>query len=104
MKLLSDFFKAVYFLWIFVPMENKIYLCTEFNLIRVEMSKNLEIIKRYKLEIIGGAVGVLGGFLYWRFVGCSSGSCPITSSPTMSMLWGGIMGGLILSMFKKDKK
>lgn len=34
MKLLSDFFKAVYFLWIFVPMENKIYLCTEFNLIR----------------------------------------------------------------------
>ena len=35
------------------------------------------------------------GFLYYKFIGCSSGSCPITSNPMNSTLYGAVMGLLI---------
>ena len=56
------------------------------------------------LTLTGIAVGALGGFLYWKFVGCTTGSCPITSSPVNSALWGALMGGLLLSSFKVTNK
>lgn len=59
--------------------------------------------KRHWLTILGVVAGAIGGFLYWRFVGCSTGTCPITSSPVNSSIWGAIMGGLLLSMFKREK-
>jgi hypothetical protein len=36
--------------------------------------------------------GLIGGFLYWRFIGCSSGSCPITSNWYSSAFAGGLIG------------
>ncbi len=63
-----------------------------------------DIIKKFKLEIIGALIGAAGGFLYWKFVGCTSGTCPITSSPTMSIIWGALMGSLLLGMFRKSEK
>ena len=42
--------------------------------------------------IIGGA---LLGFLYYRFVGCKSGTCPITSNPYISILYGAAMGFIL---------
>jgi len=60
-------------------------------------------IKKHRLTTLGIIVGSVGGFLYWRFVGCTSGTCPITSSPLMSILWGAILGGLLFDMFKKKK-
>lgn len=60
--------------------------------------------KRYGFTIIGIVLGAFGGFLYWRFVGCVDGTCPITSSPLYSSLWGAAMGGLLLSMFTPKKK
>ncbi|MEO6305461.1 MAG: DUF6132 family protein, partial [Bacteroidia bacterium] len=39
------------------------------------------LITKYKLEIIGAAVGSIAGWCYWYFVGCASGTCAITSSP-----------------------
>nr|WP_321521582.1 DUF6132 family protein [uncultured Macellibacteroides sp.] len=63
-----------------------------------------EIIKEHALTIIGSVIGAVGGYLYWHYIGCLSGTCPITSSPVMSTIWGAIIGGLLLSMFKKDKK
>ncbi|WP_394335436.1 hypothetical protein [Massilibacteroides vaginae] len=42
--------------------------------------------------LIGLAVGAIGGFLYWRLIGCSSGTCPITSSPIISSVWGALLG------------
>ena len=41
---------------------------------------------------LGVTLGGLAGFLYYYFVGCSSGSCAITSSPYMSTIYGGLMG------------
>ncbi len=65
------------------------------------------MIKRNLLYIIGALVGAIGGFAYWYFVGCTSGTCPITSSPYISTIYGAVLGSLVLGMFKpkaKDEK
>ena len=59
---------------------------------------------KYKWAIAGIVVGAIAGFLYWQFVGCSSGSCAITSKPLNSSAYGALMGGLLFSSFKKEKK
>jgi len=56
------------------------------------------------LIIAGGVAGAVGGYLYWYFIGCNSGTCPITSSPLNSTLYGIVLGGLVFSLFKKNKK
>lgn len=53
---------------------------------------------------IGIALGAIGGFLYWYYIGCNSGSCAITSSPINSTLYGGMMGGLLLNSFESKKR
>ncbi len=58
------------------------------------------ILKRYGLILVGVALGAVGGYLYYHFVGCASGSCAITSSPVNSTLYGAVMGGLLLSIFR----
>lgn len=55
-------------------------------------------------HLIGGVVGLIGGFLYYRFVGCSTGSCPITSNPWLSLLWGGVMGYLLADLVPYPRK
>ncbi len=64
----------------------------------------MDYFKKNKLLIIGLLVGALGGYLYYHFVGCSSGSCAITSDPIISTVYGSIMGSLFFNMFKKEKK
>ena len=68
------------------------------------MRKIISMLNKNLLYLIGGLIGGLGGYLYWFYVGCTSGACPITSSPTMSVLWGAILGALLLSMFPVKKK
>jgi uncharacterized membrane-anchored protein len=69
------------------------------------MDKFPDLMKKNWFYIAGGILGGTGGFLYWRFVGCSTGTCPITSSPVMSTIWGALMGGLLLSLiFYRQKK
>lgn len=58
----------------------------------------------YKLVIIGVAIGAIGGYLYYHFIGCNSGTCAVTSKPLNSTLYGGLMGGLFFSLFKKGNK
>lgn len=53
---------------------------------------------------MGVALGALAGYLYWKFVGCSSGTCAITSRPLNSTLYGAVMGGLLLNIIKSNKK
>ncbi|MEJ8597832.1 hypothetical protein JSO62_03890 [Riemerella anatipestifer] len=61
----------------------------------------IDFIKKHKLSIIGAIIGAVGGYLYWKFVGCSTGTCAITSKPINSTLYGGVVGALFLSLFKK---
>lgn len=44
---------------------------------------------------IGAAIGGVLGYLYYKIIGCSSGTCPITSKPLNSVLYGAVMGLLI---------
>ena len=45
--------------------------------------------------IVGGAIGGILGFLYYRFVGCSTGACPLTSNPYISTMYGIVIGALM---------
>ncbi len=51
---------------------------------------------RVMLQIlIGGLVGAVAGYGYYRLVGCSTGACPLTSNPWVSTLYGLLMGILV---------
>jgi len=45
--------------------------------------------------------GVFAGLGYYYFVGCSTGSCPITSNPVSSMVYMGLIGWLLSGAFGK---
>jgi len=59
--------------------------------------------QKYKRDLIGITLGAVAGFLYWKFVGCSSGTCMITSKPINITLYGAVMGFLVAGIFKKQK-
>lgn len=63
----------------------------------------MALLKKYWLTLIGVGIGLGAGYLYWQQIGCVTGSCPITSSPVNSSLYGALMGGLVVNMFKKEK-
>jgi hypothetical protein len=63
----------------------------------------MNFILKNKLTIIGLITGAIGGNLYYHFVGCESGTCAITSKPLNSSLYGAMMGGLFINLFKKEK-
>lgn len=56
------------------------------------------------MELIGLLIGAGVGWGYWFFIGCSSGSCAISSKPLNSMLYFGVMGILVIGSFKKENK
>lgn len=56
------------------------------------------VLKSGKLQLAFTLAGALGGFLYWRFVGCNSGTCVIKSVWYWSTLWGTVMGYLVGDM------
>ncbi len=42
------------------------------------------------------AFGGAAGFAFYRFVGCKTGTCPITSNPWLSTLYGAFLGALLV--------
>lgn len=64
------------------------------------MDKSKNSVSKYWLTILGIVIGAMAGFAYYHFVGCSSGTCPITSRPLNSTLYGAVMGGLIFNIFQ----
>jgi uncharacterized membrane protein YdjX (TVP38/TMEM64 family) len=54
---------------------------------------------KYRKSIIGALIGAVAGYAYYYFVGCSSGSCAITSKPLNSTLYGVLMGVLLANSF-----
>jgi hypothetical protein len=48
--------------------------------------------------LIGVAAGALVGFLYYRFIGCASGTCKIASNPYISTAYWALLGGILGSV------
>lgn len=55
---------------------------------------------KHRFRIFFTLLGALAGVLYWKFVGCASGTCPITSHWYTMSGYGVIMGYLVGDMFK----
>lgn len=64
----------------------------------------MKFIKENILTLTGIGIGAIGGYLYYHFVGCASGTCAITSKPLNSTLYGAMMGGLVFNIFKIEKQ
>lgn len=62
----------------------------------------MNFINKNKLTIVGIFLGAIGGYLYYHYVGCASGTCPITSKPLNSTLYGAVMGSLLFNIFQKE--
>lgn len=57
--------------------------------------------------LIFSTAGASLGFAYYYFIGCQSGSCPITSNPVISTLYGlmvGVVAGFDTRIFKAKKQ
>ena len=50
--------------------------------------------------VLGVVLGGAAGFAYYKFVGWSSGACPLTSNPIISTIYGGFLGALIASSLR----
>lgn len=53
---------------------------------------------------IAGIVGAIAGYAYYYYIGCISGTCPITSNPYISTLYGTVVGALFVNGKKKNKE
>ena len=51
-----------------------------------------------KRVLSGGLIGALLGYIYYVQIGCVSGTCPITSNPISSSIYGAILGALVLDL------
>lgn len=58
------------------------------------------ILRKYMLTITGIVVGAVAGFFYWKFIGCTTGTCYIQSNPVRMTLYGALLGGLVLNIFQ----
>ncbi len=60
----------------------------------------MSFIKKQILTISGLLIGLVAGYLYWKFVGCTSGTCYIQSNPVRMTLYWALMGSLIFNIFQ----
>ncbi len=59
---------------------------------------------KWKKLLIFMAIGGIAGYAYYYFVGCTTGSCPISSNPYL-MTGYGLGAGLVLGWdFKKKPR
>ncbi|MHA8091428.1 DUF6132 family protein [Aquirufa regiilacus] len=54
-------------------------------------------------QILGGLFGGIAGYFYWRDIGCSTGTCPITSKPMNSIIYFAVLGYLMIGTIAKAR-
>lgn len=52
---------------------------------------------------LAGIIGAAAGYAYYYYIGCMSGTCPITSNPYISTLYGTAVGMLLINGKKKTQ-
>ena len=76
----------------------------------IEQQENKDLLKKRLFKIlplsalIGIILGAIGGYIYYVEIGCASGTCPLTSNPYGSIIWGAMIGYLFGDMFRKKKQ
>ncbi|MDA3953632.1 MAG: hypothetical protein PF485_08300 [Bacteroidales bacterium] len=51
-----------------------------------------DFITKHKFGFILIVPGIIAGYLYWKYVGCMSGTCAIQSNWHTMILFGGLIG------------
>lgn len=59
---------------------------------------NRAFLRKYLPEITGTLLGAAGGFIYWKYVGCLSGTCAIKSNWYLMIPWAAVLGFLAGSL------
>jgi hypothetical protein len=54
-------------------------------------------IQKNRWSILGGILGGISGYFYWKEIGCSTGTCPITSKPLNSIFYFTLLGYLMMN-------
>lgn len=68
----------------------------------MELSKPKVVLKWTK-RLLPVAIGALGGFLYYNYIGCVTGTCAITSNPWLSTGYGALIGAVFTSWKPNEK-
>ena len=61
-------------------------------------------VMKYRKQLIGSLVGAVIGALYYRFVGCKSGACMITSNVFILVPYSALLGYLFVGIFTSKKE
>lgn len=61
--------------------------------------KLTSILRAIALPLVGSA----GGWLYYRYVGCATGTCAVTSSPWLSTGFGCVLGSLLYTVLRPGR-
>ena len=69
----------------------------------------MNFVKKNIITLTGILVGITGGYFYWKFVGCTDGSCPLKSNWMIMISYGALIGYFIGSILngqfiKKQKE
>lgn len=64
---------------------------------------NPKVVLRLGLRILPVLLGAGGGFLYYNYIGCVTGSCAITSNPWYSTAYGALIG-FVFTSWKPNRK
>lgn len=59
------------------------------------MNKITHKLRRWRIPILSTVIGGIGGWLYYRYVGCLTGTCPIASNPYLMPVYGSAIGFLL---------
>lgn len=71
------------------------------------MKQALSFLRSNAIGLALIALGLVGGYLYYRLTLCQTGSCPLTSTPYYTIFLGGLMGALagdLLSVLRERLK
>lgn len=77
-------------------------------MLKTNKNRMNRFLQKNRIQIIVTILGAIGGFLYWKFIGCESGTCAIKSVWYYSTLWGALagylVGDIISGLLKRKKK
>ncbi|MCG8411124.1 MAG: DUF6132 family protein [Bacteroidales bacterium] len=62
---------------------------------------------KHKYAILLTILGSIAGYIYWKYIGCASGTCPIKSNWYLTLLFGAFLGyfaGDGIDNFKRKRK